>query len=144
MTAGDSLLEKLMMLISHLQRNDNPAAIFKAGSRRLISWLLILVMAALPFQSTLAMHSDPGQYQQYPRVFLDQSQEMTTVSSAQDCTVSFCHSFSTCAAHVNCNPIKSSSPPRLYAQAQFFYLIASTDETVATRFPELPKRPPRS
>jgi len=144
MTAVDNLLEKLMMLISPLQRNVYPAAIFKAGSRRLISWLLILVMAALPFQSTLAMHSDPGQYQQYPRVLLDQSQDMTTASFAQNCIVSFCHSFSTCAAHLNCNPIKSSSPLRLDVQARFFYLIATADEPVATRFPELQKRPPRS
>jgi hypothetical protein len=111
---------------------------------KMISWLLILILSTGPFQSSIAMHFDfnaPGQDNQ---ILVAQPQETVFTSDRQNCIVNFCQLLSACAAHLNCNPITSSSSPQLFAQAQFFYHLSIGNVAVSTRFPDLLKRPPRS
>ena len=111
---------------------------------RMVSWLLILIISIAPFQSSLAMHFDSNDPAQDNQVLVSQPQETVSTSDSQNCVVNYCQSFSACAAHLNCNPVTSSSPLQLSAPAQFFYHIAIGDASVSTRFPDLLKRPPRS
>jgi hypothetical protein len=125
-----------------LETNRSRSKAFSVA--KLISWLLILILSTGPFQSSIAMPFDlsaPGRANQ---VLVVQSQEILFASDGQSCIVNFCQLLSACAAHLNCNPITSSSSPQLSAHAQFFYHLLIGDVSVSTRFPGLLKRPPKS
>ena len=111
---------------------------------KVISWLLILILSTGPFQSSIAMPFDLNAPDQANQVLVVQSQEIPFANDGQRCIVNFCQLLSACAAHLNCNPITSSSSPQLFAQAQFFYHLSIGNVAVSTRFPDLLKRPPRS
>jgi hypothetical protein len=111
---------------------------------KMISWLLILIISTGSFQSSIAMHFDLNAPDQANQVLVVQSQEIPFASDGQSCIVNFCQLLSACAAHLNCNPITSSSSPQLSAQAQFFYHHLIGDVSVSTRFPDLLERPPKS
>ena len=110
---------------------------------KMISWLLILILSTGPFQSSIAMHFDINAPAQNNQVLATQPQETAPNSDSQSCIVNFCQSLSVCAAHLNCNPVASSSSPQLFAPAQFFYHLLIGDVSVSTRFPDLLKRPPK-
>jgi hypothetical protein len=111
---------------------------------KMISWSLILLISTGPFQSSIAMHFDFNAPDQDNQILVAQPQETVFTSDRQNCIVNFCQSLSACAAHLNCNPITSSSSPQLFAQAQFFNHVPIGGVAVSTRFPDLLKRPPRS
>ena len=112
--------------------------------RKLVSWLLILIISTGPFQSSMAMHFDMNASAQDNQILVAQPQETVSTSDSQSCIVNFCQSLSACAAHLNCNIVTSSSPLQLTAPAQFFYHLLIGDVLVSTRFPDLLKRPPKS
>ena len=117
----------------------------KASSAvKMISWLLILILSTGPFQSSVAMHFDMNAPAQDNQVLVTQPQETASTSDSQSCIVNSCQSFSACAAHLNCNPVTSSSSLQLSAHAQFFYHHLIGNVSVSTRFPDLLKRPPKS
>ena len=124
------------------QRTASESTLVSARVRNLVSWLLILIISTAPFQSSLAMHFDSNDPNQDNQVLVTQPQETTSTSDSQSCIVNFCQSLSACAAHLNCNPVTSSSSPQLSAPAQFFYHLLIGDVSVSTRFPDLLKRPP--
>jgi len=111
---------------------------------KMISWLLILIISTGPFQSSIAMHFDMNAPAQDNQVLVVQPRETASTSDSQGRIVNFCQSLSACAAHLNCNPVASSSPPQLSAHAQFFYHLLIGNVSVSTRYPDLLKRPPRS
>ena len=111
---------------------------------KMISWLLILIVSTVPFQSSIAMNFDMNVPVQDNQVLVTQHQETVSTSDSQSCIVNFCQSLSACAAHLNCNLVTSSSRPQLFAPAQFFYHLPIGDVVVSTRFPDLLKRPPKS
>ena len=117
-------------------RAYNGAANLAWRFRRLISWLLILVISASPFQASMAMHIDLVDPGRNSRLLIEQSRETAFVNDTQSCTVNYCQVTSSCAVHLNCNPIYSSSPPQLDAQAQSFLYRLIEDEPVSTRFPD--------
>lgn len=114
------------------------------SAAKMISWLLILMISTAPFQSSIAMHFDMNAPVQDNQVLVTQYQETVSTSDGQSCIVNFCQSFSACAAHLNCNPVTSSSPPQLSANAQFSYHHLIGDVVMSTRYPDLFKRPPKS
>ena len=117
----------------------------KASSAvKMISWLLILILSTGPFQSSIAMHLDINTPVQGNQVLVAQPQETVSTSDSQSCIVNFCQLLSACAAHLNCNPVTSSSSLQLFAPAKFFYHLPIRDIVVSTRFPDLLKRPPIS
>jgi hypothetical protein len=126
------------------QRAASESLFVRPRVRKLISWLLILIISTAPFQSSIAMHSDMNAPAQDNQFLGTQPQEGASTSDSQSCVVNFCQSFSTCAAHLNCNLVTSSSPPPLSAPAQFFYHLLIGDVSVSTRYPDLLKRPPKS
>jgi len=130
--------------LTRKHRSGNGTAIVGLRFRKLISWLLILVFSTSPLQASVAMHIDLNDPVQDNQVLIEQSRETAFVNDTQNCVANFCQVFSACAAHLNCNPIGSSSPLQLDAQAQLFYHRLIVDESVLTRFPGLLKRPPRS
>jgi hypothetical protein len=111
---------------------------------KMISWLLILIVSTVPFQSSIAMNFDMNAPVQDNQVLVTQHQETVSTSDSQSCIVNFCQSFSACAAHLNCNPVVSSDPPQLSAHAPFFYQHLIGDVAMSTRYPNLFKRPPKS
>ena len=117
-----------------------------ASAVKMISWLLILILSTGPFQSSIAMHFDMNTLVQGNQVLVTQPQEAASASASgsQSCIVNYCQSLSACAAHLNCNPVTSSSPLQLSAHAQFFYHLPIGDVSVPTQFPDLLKRPPKS
>jgi hypothetical protein len=128
---------KYSLETKRLRRKSFPIA-------KMISWLLILILSTGPFQSSIAMHFDLNAPDQANQVLVVQSQEIPFASDGQSCIVNFCQLLSACAAHLNCNPITSSSSPQLSAQAQFFYHHLIGDVVMSTRYPDLFKRPPKS
>jgi hypothetical protein len=126
------------------QRAASESIFVRSRVRKLVSWLLILILSTAPFQSSIAMHFDANASVQDNQVLVTQPQEAASTSDSQSCIANFCQSFSTCASHLNCNPVASSSPPQLSAYAQFFYQLLIGDVSVSTRFPDLLKRPPKS
>jgi hypothetical protein len=126
------------------QRAVSESTFVSPRVRNLVSWLLILIISTGPFQSSIAMHFDMNAPAQNNQVLVTQPQEAASTSDSQSCIANFCQSFSTCATHLNCNPVASSSPPQLSAYAQFFYQLLIGDVSVSTRFPDLLKRPPKS
>jgi len=120
---------------TRLQRKASPVV-------KMISWLLIMIISTAPFQSSTAMYFDLNTPDQNNRVLVDQLRETEFASDSQSCIVCFCQSLSVCAAHLNCDPVTSSSPLQLSAQARFFYHALIGDVVVSTRFPDLLKRPP--
>ena len=107
--------------LTRKRRPGNGAAIVGLRLRKLISWLLILVFSTSPLQASVAMQldlNDPGKDSQ---VLIEQSRETAFVNDTQNCIANFCQVFSACAAHLNCNPINTSSPPQLDALAQLFF-----------------------
>jgi hypothetical protein len=111
---------------------------------KVISWLLILILSTGPFQSSIAMHFDMNTPVQGNQVLVAQPQETASASDSQSCIVNSCQLLSACAAHLNCNPVTSSSPLQLSAHAQFFHHLPIGDVSVSTQFPDLLKRPPKS
>jgi hypothetical protein len=126
------------------QRAAIESTVVSSRVRNLVSWLLILMISTAPFQSSMAMHFDANTPVQDNQVLVTQPQEAASTSDSQSCIVNFCQSLSACAAHLNCNIVTSSSPPQLFAPAQFFYHLLIGDVAMSTRFPELLKRPPKS
>jgi hypothetical protein len=126
------------------QRAASESIFVRLRVGKLVSWLLILIISTGPFQSSIAMHFDMNAPAQDNLVLVTQPQEAASTSDSQSCIVNFCQSLSACAAHLNCNPVASSSPPQLSAHAQFFYPLLIGDVSVSTRFPDLLKRPPKS
>jgi hypothetical protein len=126
------------------QRAASESTFVSSCVRKLVSWLLILILSTGPFQSSIAMHSDMNAPVQDNQVLVVQPGESIYTSDSQSCIVNFCQSLSACAAHLNCNPVTSSSPLQLSAHAQFFYHLLIGDVSVSSRFPDLLKRPPRS
>lgn len=111
---------------------------------RLFTWQLILVMMILRIESSLAIHSAPNQPAQNVSNLLDKSMNMNMANLTLGCIVDLYCLLSSCAAHLNCNPVKSSGSPSLEAPAQFFYSIATADKPVPTRFCDPPKCTPGS
>jgi hypothetical protein len=126
------------------QRAARESTFVSSHVRKLISWLLILIISTAPFQSSIAMHFDMNTPVQDNQVLVTQSQEAVSTSDGQSCIVNFCQSLSACAAHLNCNLVTSSSPLQLSASARFLYHLLIGDVSVSTRFPDLLKRPPKS
>jgi hypothetical protein len=126
------------------QRAASESTFVSSRVRKMISWLLILIISTGPFQSSIAMHFDANAPVQDNHVLVTQPQEAASTSDSQSCIVNFCQSLSACAAHLNCNLVTSSSPPQLSAPGQFFYHLLIGDVSVSTRFPDLLKRPPKA
>ena len=126
------------------QRAASGSIFVMSRVRKLVSWLLILIISTAPFHSSIAMHFDMNASAQDNQVLVTQPQEAVSTSDGQSCIVNFCQSFAACAAHLNCNLVTSSSPLQLSAPAQFFYHHLIGDVVVSTRFPDLLKRPPKS
>jgi hypothetical protein len=112
--------------------------------RNLVSWLLILIISTAAFQLSIAMHFDANASAQDNKALVSQPQETASNNDSQICIVNLCQSLSACAAHLNCNPVTSSSLPHLSAHARLIYHLLIGDVSVSTRFPDLLKRPPRS
>jgi hypothetical protein len=126
------------------QRAASESIFVRPGVRKLVSWLLILIISTAPFQSSIAVHFDMNAPVQDNQVLVTQHQETVSANDSQNCLVNFCQSLAACAAHLNCNLVTSSSPLQLSAPAQFFYHPLIGDVVVSTRFPDLLKRPPKS
>jgi hypothetical protein len=126
------------------QRAAKGSIFVRPRVRKLVSWLLILIISTAPFQSSIAMHFDMNAPVQDNQVLVTQPQEAVSTSDSQSCIVNFCQLLSACAAHLNCNLVTSSGPLQLSAPAQFFYHPLIGDVVVSTRFPDLLKRPPKS
>ena len=126
------------------QRAASESIFVRPRVRKVVSWLLILIISTAPFQSSMAMHFDANAPVQDNQVLVTQPQEAASASDSQSCIDNFCQSLSACAAHLNCNPVTSSSSPQLFAPAQFFYHLPIGDIVVYTRFPDLLKRPPKA
>ena len=126
------------------QRAASEAIFVRLRVRKLVSWLLILIISTAPFQSSIAMHFDANAPVQDNQVLVTQPQKAASASDRQSCIVNFCQSLSACAVHLNCNLVTSSSPPQLFAPARFFYHLLIGDVSVFTRFPDLLKRPPKA
>ena len=126
------------------QRTASESTFVSSRVRKLISWLLILILSTGPFQSSVAMHFDINAPALDNQILVVQPLETASASDSQSCIVNSCQLLSACAAHLNCNPVTSSSPLQLSAHGQFFYHLPIGDVSVSTQFPDLLKRPPKS
>ena len=98
-------------------------------------------MYKTPDDSLQRKFGAPQSQERHTLLVLDQSGDTEATKLVRDCIVTIYSSLSTRAAHINYSSIKSSSPPRLNAQARVFSLIVTTDESISIRFPELLKHP---
>jgi hypothetical protein len=119
----------------------------KISGRCMISWLLMLIIISGPLQASIAMHSNLNTQDRENQALTVQFQQTAVSSEEHHCIAvsEYCQTpLSTCATHFNCTPVSLPGPPQLAVQAQFYHHHPVVDVTVSTRFPDLPKRPPRS
>jgi hypothetical protein len=90
-------------------------------------------MYKTPDDSLKGKFGAPQSQERHTWLVLDQSGDTEATKPVRDCIVTIYSSLSTRAAHINYSSIKSSSPPRLNAQARV--------ESISIRFPDLLKHP---
>jgi hypothetical protein len=137
----------ISLIVKHFRREICAHTHHKGSSRSVISWLLMLTMISGPLQASVAMHSNLNTSGKQVQDLVTRFQEAAVTSEEHHCIAvsEYCQTpLSTCAAHFNCTPVSLPGPPQLAVQAPFYHHHPVVDVTVSTRFPDLPKRPPRS